>query len=85
MCNGTSKLSSKALATRPWLAIEWLPRYAPELNDIELAWRDLKRHHLAHRIFADADQLDHAIQAAVATLNHERANPHACDNLRIAA
>ncbi len=25
------------------------PRYAPELSDIELSWRDLKRHHLARR------------------------------------
>lgn len=81
----TSKLSSKALASRPWLTVEWLPRYAPELNDIELVWRDLKRHHLAHRTFADAGDLDLAIHAAVNALNHERANHHTCDTLRIAA
>lgn len=81
----TSKLTRKALATRPWLTVEWLPRYAPELNDIELAWRDLKRHHLAHRTFSHADHLNEAIHAAVNTLNRERANRHPCDNLRIAA
>src|SRR4051812_17070478 len=37
----TSKLTTKALAARPWLTLEWLPKYAPELNDIERCWRDL--------------------------------------------
>jgi transposase len=32
----TSKLGTKALAARPWLTVEWLPKYAPELNDPEL-------------------------------------------------
>jgi transposase len=46
----TSKASWAALAARAhWLTVEWLPKYAPELNDIEVLWRDLKRHHLAHR------------------------------------
>jgi transposase len=45
----TSKLSLAALAARAhWLTIEWLPKYAPELNAIERVWRDLKAHHLAH-------------------------------------
>ena len=39
----TSRATAKALAARPWLTIEWLPKYAPELNDIERSWRDLKR------------------------------------------
>jgi len=51
----TSKLSMAALAARRshWLTVEWLPKYAPELNDIEVVWRDLKAHHLAHQTFAD--------------------------------
>jgi transposase len=41
----TSKLSLAALAARAhWLTVEWLPKYAPELNDIEGVWRDLKAH-----------------------------------------
>jgi transposase len=68
----TSKAATAALAARPWLRVEWLPRYAPELNDIERSWRDLKRHYLAHRTFRDADQLDRAIHEAVRALNHER-------------
>ena len=39
----TSKLSMAALAARAhWLTVEWLPKHAPELNDIEVVWRDLK-------------------------------------------
>ncbi len=46
----TSKLSLAALASRAhWLTVEWLPKYAPELNDIEAVWSDLKAHHLAHQ------------------------------------
>jgi transposase len=68
----TSRASRRALAERPWLATEWLPRYAPELNDIERPWRDLTRHYLAHRTFRDADDLDAAIHHAVQALNQER-------------
>jgi hypothetical protein len=69
----TSKATRAALAARAhWLTIEWLPKYAPELNDIEGLWRDLKRHHLAHQTFTDADDLDRAIHRAVARLNAER-------------
>jgi len=43
---------SKATTAAPretrahWLIVEWLPKYAPELNDIEVVWHDLKAHHL---------------------------------------
>jgi transposase len=80
----TSKASHAALAARPWLTVEWLPKYAPELNDIERSWRDLKRHFLAHQTFTDADHLDRAIHKAIADMNHER-QPRVCTNLRIAA
>jgi transposase len=79
----TSKLSHAALAARAhWLTVEWLPKYAPELNDIEIVWRDLKAHHLAHQTFADADALDRAINKAVETLNSER-RPVPLGKLRI--
>src|SRR3954453_19007146 len=71
----TSKASRKALAARPWLTVEWLPKYAPELNDIERSWRDLKPHYLAHRTFRDADALDAVIHQAVQALNRERQTP----------
>ena len=69
----TSKATMKALAARAaWLTVEWLPKYAPELNAIEHCWQDLKGNFLAHRRFASADQLDAAIHQAVAQRNKER-------------
>src|SRR5947209_12828041 len=65
----TSKLTTRALAERTWLTVEWLPKYAPELNDIERCWRDLKQHYLANHTFADPDALDRTIHHAVARLN----------------
>jgi transposase len=68
-----SKITRAALASRShWLSVEWLPKYAPELNDIEAVWRDLKAHHLAHQTFTDAETLDSEIHAAVDALNQER-------------
>jgi len=68
-----SKISLAALAARAhWLTIEWLPKYAPELNDIEVVWHDLKAHHLAHQTFTDMHALDQTIHEAVSALNQER-------------
>ncbi len=68
-----SKITRAALAARRhWLTVEWLPKYTPELNDIEGVWRDLKAHHLAHRTFTDAETLDSEIHEAVHALNQER-------------
>ena len=83
--HGSIHTSRQALAARPWLTVEWLPKYAPELNEIERAWRDLKRHFLAHRSFMDADDLEAAIHRSVCDMNRERTRTLSCDNLRIAA
>ena len=80
----TSKASRAALANRPWLSVEWLPKDAPELNDIEHTWRDLKQHFLAHLTFHDIGALDQVIHAAVINLNTERQS-QTCANLQIAA
>jgi transposase len=81
----TSKATRAALEARAhWLTIEWLPKYAPELNDIEEVWRDLKRHHLAHQTFANPADLDQGIRDAVDKLNTER-NRLPLDSQRIAA
>jgi transposase len=81
----TSKASRAALAERaPWLRVEWLPKYTPELNDIEVLWRDLKRHHLAHQTFNGPDDLDRDIHEAVMKLNRER-NSYPWANHQIAA
>ena len=81
----TSKATRDALAARvSWLSVEWLPKYAPELNPIERVWRDLKRHHLAHKTFTGREDLTDAIHEAVRTLNTER-NGHSLTNLCMAA
>jgi transposase len=81
----TSKLTRAALERRAhWLRVEWLPKYTPELNDIEELWRDLKRHHLAHQTFTGVEDLDQAIHEAVMELNRER-NRHPLPNHRSAA
>src|SRR3954453_6995487 len=64
--------------------VEWLPKYAPELNDIEPVWRDLKAHHLAHQTFKDIDALDQAIHAAVHARNQQR-KPHSLAKQRMSA
>jgi transposase len=80
-----SKITLAALEARKhWLTVEWLPKYSPELNDIEVVWRDLKGHHLAHRTFTDVEALNHEIHDAVEALNRER-NIDPLVNWRISA
>ena len=87
LCRGchVSKASRAALAARShWLSVEWLPKYAPELNDIEIVWGQLKATHLAHQTFANAGALDTEIHKAIAALNQER-NLHPLVRSRISA
>ena len=80
-----SKITRTALdARKHWLTVEWLPKCAPELNDIEVVWHDLKAHHLAHESFTDVAALDQDIHAAVAVLNKEQ-NVDSLVNRRISA
>ena len=80
-----SKASRAALTERAhWLTVEWLPKYAPELNDIEIVWGDLKARHLAHQTFTDLHGLDSAIHSAVSDLNAAR-NRDPLDSQRISA
>ena len=70
-----SRLAAAALAERPRLTIEGLPKYASELNAIGPPGETSSRHQLATRACADADDLDRAIHDAVGRLNRER-QPH---------
>ena len=40
-------------ATQPWLVVEYLPSYAPELDPVEGLWATLNGCELANRCFAD--------------------------------
>lgn len=68
----TSKATTAALSERPWLVVEWLPKYAPELNAIERDWRHLKGQYLANRTFTDVQDLDRSIHQAVRSMNQQR-------------
>jgi transposase len=68
----TSKATRAALAEREhWLTPEWLPKYAPELNDIEHEWKTLKAH-LADTTFKTRDSLKAAIDADIKSINSHR-------------
>ena len=71
-----------ALAVPDNVTLVRLPPYSPELNRIERTWRNLKRHHLAHKTTA---ALGYAIRAGVKMLNQQRQMPHPCDGLKRAA
>lgn len=80
-----SKAASQALDERKhWPTVEWLPKYAPELHGIEPVWKSLKGTELAHRTFADTDDLDRAIHNGVENWNSER-SPNSWTKPRISA
>ena len=45
------------LSQRPWLRVEWLPAYAPELNPLEPLWGNVKGRELANRCVEDMDDV----------------------------
>ena len=81
----TSKATRAALDQRShWLMPEWLPKYAPELNDIERSWKTLKIQRLAHQTFKSPDHLEKTINTEITDMNANRKN-HLLANLRISA
>ena len=81
----TSKATRAALDQRShWLTPEWLPKYAPELNDIERSWKTLKSQRLAHQTFKSPDHLEKTINTEITDINANRKN-HPLANLRISA
>jgi transposase len=82
--NGPSTSAGPAglLERARWHTVEWLRKYAPELNDIEIVWADLKTPHLAHQTFTDLDCLDSAIHHFVRDL-HAARNRHQLDSRRM--
>ena len=62
----TLTAQAAALDARTWISLEWLPRYAPGLNGIELSWLHLTRHQLAHQTFNDtrAQETTEAVEQA---------------------
>lgn len=59
-----------------------LPSYSPELNPVERLWQWLRSHNLANRIYHDYDDLLHAANLAMASIDSQRLKTIcACDYL----
>ena len=48
-------------AQEPWLRVEWLPAYAPELNPLEDVWANLDGRELANFVPDDMRQLERQV------------------------
>jgi len=57
----------------PWLQIEWLPAYAPDLNPTEQCWNHAKQSDLANSLPDNSAQLRTAMQKAFS--NQRRNQP----------
>jgi transposase len=49
----------------PWLSVEWLPGYAPDLNPVEPLWSHSKYTSLANFVPDDIEHLDDAVLNAI--------------------
>ena len=63
---------AKALKVPSSLVLLPLPPYSPELNPVERLWQWLRSHHLSNRVYADYDDLLHAADTAMASVDAER-------------
>ena len=61
--------AARRLSRYPWLQVEWLPAYAPELNPVESMWNHTKYSDLANFIPDDAQHLGQAIRSSI---THQR-------------
>jgi DDE superfamily endonuclease len=69
----TSHETRRALLSRAsWLTVEWLPKFSPELNDIERDWRVLKGRYLGNRNYAHEGDLERSIFKALERFNADR-------------
>jgi transposase len=46
------------------LSLVHLPPCAPELNPVELVWRELRQRYLSNRVYPDSTQLEEAVGCA---------------------
>ena len=56
---------------RPWLRVERLPGYAPDLNPIEQAWGNVKSQELANRCADTIDQVSDAAADGLERINSD--------------
>ena len=56
-----SAVKRLVLEDSPWLHVEWLPSYAPDLNPVEALWSHTKYSDLANFLPEDVDHLEDAV------------------------
>ena len=49
-----------------------LPSYSPELNPMELSWREMRQKKLSNRIFVSVEDLDNAVAEAWLDITKQR-------------
>ena len=62
--DGAGWHSAKALEVPANISILLLPPYSPELNPVELVWRQLRQKKLSNRLYATIDDLEAAVDEA---------------------
>jgi transposase len=67
------RMAAHLAAQRPWLHVEPLPAYAPELNPVELLWGNLKGRELANLCPADIMELRRPIRSGCGRVRRDLA------------
>lgn len=47
------------------LLLMHLPAYSPELNPVELLWREIRRKYFHNKIFSSLDEIEHTLSVAL--------------------
>lgn len=53
------------------LLLMHLPPYSPELNPVELLWREIRRKHFHNKIFKNLDEVEATLTEALAHYHHD--------------
>lgn len=73
--HGSRLVTAYVQAQAPWLHVERLPAYAPELNPVEYLWAYWKKHELANFCPKEVWQLSHAASQALKRIRRRRRRP----------
>jgi transposase len=60
---------------RPWLMVERLPGYAPDLNPVQTMWENIKGQELANFCAEDLQEVDGAIRDGMAQVEDSKTLP----------
>lgn len=54
--------------------IEFLPPYSPQLNPVEVLWKELRKDHFHNKVFENMDAVDEQLEIALRNMatNHAR-------------